>query len=114
VSGPAPQRREVWKAELEDELARIVERLRQIGAHKAILFGPLAGRTVRLSSDIDLIVVIDAPQDEDFLARQQRIYDALAPQVPLDLLVYTPEEFEHQKRYSATVRSALKHGRSLL
>jgi len=52
----------------------------------------LARGDVGGQSDLDLIVIVD--RRERFPDRCRRFYEALEPRVGMDLLVYTPEEFE--------------------
>lgn len=80
------------RRQLELELSRIVAALPQLDVHRALLFGSLAEGSVGVSSDLDLILI--APTTETFPERCARFYRTLAPTVGMDLLVYTPEEFE--------------------
>lgn len=80
------------RQQLELELSRIVAALPQLGVQRALLFGSLAEGNVGISSDLDLILVVRTT--ESFLERCARFYQTLAPTVGMDLLVYTPEEFE--------------------
>lgn len=75
------------------ELAQIaVEPLRHSGAERAIAFGSYARGAADGYSDLDLVVVLrtDRPRAERGLLLRE-LLDALP--VPVDLLVYTPEEF---------------------
>ena len=56
------------------------------------LFGSLATGQVHEWSDIDLLIIKDT--DKRFLDRSKELFYLLRPQVGLDLLVYTPHEFE--------------------
>ncbi len=99
------------KAQLEAELGRIVDVLIEQGASKIVLFGSLARGNVRSYSDIDLIVVKET--NKRFLDRLDDAYRAIAPGVGLDLLIYTPEEFETLKEKNPFVRNALAEGKML-
>jgi hypothetical protein len=44
------------RARLEEEIARLAEQLRAMGAQKVVLFGSLARGEISLFSDIDLLV----------------------------------------------------------
>jgi predicted nucleotidyltransferase len=75
------------------ELARLAaEPLRRAGAERAVAFGSYARGTADGYADLDLIVVLatDLPRLERPKLLSD-LYDAIP--VPLDLLVYTPEEF---------------------
>lgn len=97
------------RAQLEAELRRIVAELPRLGVVRAILFGSLASDRVGPASDLDLLLVV--PSEDPFARRLERFYQALAPGVGLDLLVYTPEEFSAMAGTSAFVRSVLARGR---
>lgn len=79
-------------------LARLAaEPLRAAGAKRAVAFGSYARGVADQWSDLDLVVVIETD-----LPRPERgrllgdLYDALP--VSLDLLVFTPSEFERGVR----------------
>ncbi|GAB4445571.1 MAG: hypothetical protein OHK0011_27310 [Turneriella sp.] len=76
----------------ETVLSQIAERLRgRVAA--AYLFGSLAeGRATR-DSDIDLLLVVET--DRPFIERWRDFADVLQGEYAIDLLVYTPAEFEH-------------------
>ena len=79
-----------------ERLAEIVERLKPLRPRKILLFGSAArGETDRLS-DLDIIVVAErvAPR---FLDRIAEAYDLIDPRYALDILVYTPEEYEEMR-----------------
>ena len=103
--------RQVRQRHLEQELERMVSRLRTHGVQQVILFGSLARSDVRLSSDLDLIVVMDT--EKRFLDRLDEIYRLLDPRVAVDLLVYTPEEFARMRETSPLVRRAVAEGKVL-
>ncbi len=69
-----------------------------LGVRRAIVFGSLARGEVRGQSDLDLILVVDT--SERFAERGRRCYEALQPRVGMDILVYTPEEFEAMRHGS--------------
>jgi predicted nucleotidyltransferase len=71
----------------------------------------LARGNVGSTSDIDLIVVEDT--DKRFLDRLAEVYAAVVPRKGLDVLVYTPEEFEAMSQCSSLVRKAVSEGRVL-
>ena len=98
------------RRQLEAELERIVAQLPGLGVLRAILFGSLARGDVGGHSDVDLILIADS--GEPFLERGARFYRALAPAVGMDILAYTPEEFEAM-RDRRFLRRALVEGRVL-
>ncbi len=75
----------------------MVKQLKALGAKRVVLFGSLARGEVGKRSDVDLIVVLDAPGR--FLDRLALVDEALRDRdVPLDALVYTSEEFAELSR----------------
>jgi uncharacterized protein len=78
---------------LDQELARYVRLLKENGApEKVILFGTLAGGHVHEWSDIDLVVVEKTVLP--FFQRLRKVRKLLRPKVGIDVMVYTPEEFD--------------------
>jgi len=92
---------------LRQELERIVNVLKAMGAEKIILFGSLAKGRENIFSDLDLIVVMDS--ELDFVGRHGQIYQQLCPKVDADILVYTPEEFARMQD-APFIQYALKEG----
>ena len=74
---------------LQAGLERIVPALPGLGVRRAILFGSVAA-----TSGAKAISTFIADTRERFPERCRRFYEALAPRVGMDVLVYTPEEFE--------------------
>jgi predicted nucleotidyltransferase len=96
-------------AELKAELDRILNRLKKDpSVHLVLLFGSLARGDARDHSDIDLIVVKET--EKRFLDRLDEFYDDARE--AMDVLVYTPQEFEEMKE-RPFVKRALKEGKIL-
>jgi predicted nucleotidyltransferase len=96
---------------LERALDEIVARLAAMPeVERVILFGSYAAGRRDLFTDLDLLVVIDS--DQDFVHRTAALYRQVAQGVDMDLLAYTPDEFEAQ-RSRGFVRRALETGRVL-
>ena len=81
---------------IEERLAEIVERLAPMCPRKILLFGSAAAGDIDRLSDLDVIVVAErvAPR---FLDRIAEAYDLIDPRYALDILVYTPEEYEEMR-----------------
>jgi len=99
------------RGRLEEELERLIPKLKGLGVRKIILFGSLAEGNIGRSSDIDLIIVQET--EKRFLDRLEEIYVALQPRVALDVLVYTPKEFAQMEQANSFIRNILKKGRVL-
>ncbi len=76
---------------LEEVVARLRRALEGRGVREAYLFGSLVQGSAHFWSDVDLILVV--PTGEPFIERPRQFWDLLNLGFPLDILVYTPEEF---------------------
>jgi predicted nucleotidyltransferase len=102
------QKRLKYRQALEETYRQVVDRLsRMPEVEKVILFGSYAAGRRDLLTDLDLIVVMDT--DQDILHRTASLVQNLQASVDLDLLIYTPEEFE-SRRESGFLRHALETG----
>ena len=72
---------------------------------KIILFGSLCSGDLGEWSDLDLVIVKET--QSPFLDRIRQVLELLRPQVGLDVLVYTPDEFERLSRERAFVRQEI-------
>jgi predicted nucleotidyltransferase len=94
---------------IEEDMARIVEALEPLKPEKVLVFGSCARGDFHEGSDIDLLVVM--PTDERFLERIGRVQEAICTKLPVQVVVYTPEEFETLLRQSnAFVSQAVTEG----
>jgi predicted nucleotidyltransferase len=100
-----------------DALARVVEALPGAFAQipeveRVWLFGSYVRGRRDLCTDLDLLVIMRS--EHDMLTRTARLYErvaaAVALDVDLDLVVYTPEEFA-QMRGRGFVQHVLSEGR---
>jgi len=96
---------------LEAELKRIKSQIPGLGVQKVILFGSLATGKVEKSSDIDLIIV--KRSGKKFLDRADEFYEKLDPKVSLDIMVYTPKEFEKMGQTNTFIKRAIQEGKIL-
>ncbi len=99
------------RRQLEQELTRMLPILKARGVHKVILFGSAAQGKLRLTSDLDLLVVMET--SKRFLDRLDEMYRLLDPHIATDVLVYTPDEFARLKKINPLVRRAVAEGRVL-
>jgi HEPN domain-containing protein/predicted nucleotidyltransferase len=76
----------------ETELERLVTLLiQQYCPQKILLFGSVATGETPEWSDLDLVIIKDT--EKRFLDRTKEVMQLIRPQVDVDILVYTPEEF---------------------
>jgi len=105
------EKRAEYAEDLQRALNKIVSHLANMPqVEQLILFGSYAAGRRDLFTDLDMIVVMHSEQD--FVHRTAELYQQLEAGVDLDLMVYTPEEFE-QQRQRGFVRQALRTGRVL-
>jgi len=96
------------KEAAREDLPRLVEQLKALGADLIVLFGSAARGEATGFSDLDLLVRM--PSDLPFVARLAEIYRRLRRSVDCDIFAYTPEEFE---RGNPLIRRALAEGKVL-
>ncbi|MFN2433300.1 MAG: nucleotidyltransferase domain-containing protein [Gemmatimonadota bacterium] len=75
---------------------------------RVVLFGSAAAGRRDLTTDLDVLVVMDS--EDDFVTRTAALYRRLQLGVDLDLLAYTPAEFERM-RGRTWMRNALRESR---
>jgi hypothetical protein len=96
------------------EINRFVDKIKaEFNPEKVILFGSRAEGTDWKRSDYDFIIVSSKFKNMHWLKRISkvvRLWDVIAD---IDVLPYTPDEFEYKKLNSSVVRNALKQGKSI-
>jgi predicted nucleotidyltransferase len=91
--------------------------VQEIKPRKVILFGSHARGTARPDSDLDFLIVEDGPFNAQRsrrkeMARLWRLF--MDYRIPLDFLVYTPEEIEERQcARNHVIAHALKDGKVL-
>ncbi len=87
------------------EARRLAVVLRSLGARDVYVFGSLAKGTAGADSDLDLLIIApsDSPPPERSVPYQQAVA-AARPRVPVDLLVFTPEEASSPRRSRSLAR----------
>lgn len=105
------KKREAYRRALDGALASLVSQLSALPAvQRILLFGSYSQGRRDLFTDIDLLVVMDSEQD--FVTRNAAIRRLIHADVDVDMLVYTPQEFEQQKQ-RGFVRYAVETGKVL-
>ncbi|MCF6183087.1 MAG: nucleotidyltransferase domain-containing protein [Bacteroidales bacterium] len=80
-----------------EQINNIIEKIAENYApEKIIIFGSYAKGEQKADSDLDILVIKNTK--ERFFERVRAVRKAIQPQIiPMDILVYTPEEFEQKK-----------------
>ena len=89
--------------------ATIVQMFRSVNPKKIILFGSVAREEADNFSDIDIIVVY--PTKKRFLDRLEELYQNWNIRRAVDILAYTPEEYDDLLKGNDFVREAVEKGR---
>jgi predicted nucleotidyltransferase len=109
LSQTLSDRRVAYQRDLDAALGSIVADLSaRPKVHKIILFGSYAEGRRDLFTDLDIVVVMDS--ELDFVSRTAQLYSQLRTGVDMDLLVYTPQEFERLSQ-GGFLRHALLNGK---
>lgn len=96
---------------LKRELARWKPLLiKHLNPEKIILFGSLPNQAVHEWSDVDLVIIQQT--ELPFTKRIREVLLLLQPKVGVDLLIYTPDEFEQMSKERLFVqKEILKKGK---
>lgn len=87
---------------------QIVATFMPFGPEKIILFGSMAREDQDQSSDVDVIVVYHT--DKRFMARLKELYLSWNIPKAVDILAYTPSEFNRMVKESSFVHEAVRTG----
>lgn len=93
---------------VSDIKQKVIEDYSWCNPEKIILFGSYAKDNHDEYSDIDLIIVY--PTNKKFLDRLKELYLSWNMAKGVDILAYTPEEFERMKQENEFVQDACKEG----
>ena len=97
--------------DIEELKDKIVSIFKPFDPEKIILFGSLARGKWDELSDIDLIVIYQT--DKTFLHRMKELYLSWSIAKAVDILAYTPAEFDQMMNESSFVAEAVKEGEVL-
>ncbi|NVM22973.1 MAG: nucleotidyltransferase domain-containing protein [Desulfobacterales bacterium] len=87
---------------------RIISIFKAFNPDKIILFGSIAGENWDEASDIDLIIVYET--DKRFMERLKELYLSWDIPKAVDILAYTPAEFEKMIDESFFMQDAMREG----
>ena len=96
---------------LEKELDRIVGLMPQLGIQKVVLTGSYARGATTPGSNLNLVIVQETARGYQYGRREDFFSYHLNPEVAMDYVVYTPEEYEQESISNPTLRYALERGR---
>lgn len=102
------------KAAVAEKIQSVTRKIvREFKPEKIILFGSYAWGAPGPDSDVDLLVVKETSTPKRFRQRELRS-KLFPPGMPLDILVYTPQEIEQRLAMGDLfVREVLQNGKKL-
>jgi predicted nucleotidyltransferase len=92
------------------ELKLFFSKIRKPKIEKIILFGSRAADDYLINSDADVILVSHDFSGVPFPKRGTDLYLKWRGSAPLEMLCFTPEEFDKKTKQIGTVSDALSHG----
>ena len=92
----------------EELRERIVALFQDLSPQKILLFGSSCRGPVEEAGDVDLIIVYDT--SKRFLDRLRELYERWDLPKAVDILAYTPAEFERMLRENTFVQDAVEAG----
>ena len=90
------------------QFARIISK--EYPLRKMILFGSQATGKTHQDSDVDIMIVSKKFEGVRRLDRAPDLYMKWNLDYPVDILCYTPEEFNRKKNFFGIVQQAVKEG----
>ncbi len=94
------------RAKLSSELDRFVEVVvPALQPERIIVFGSYATSQIHEWSDLDLVVI--AETDLSFQQRLKLVYGQVRPRVGMDIIVYTPQEWQRLSEKRMFVREEI-------
>lgn len=102
-----------WQNLLETELNGIIEILkRSYKPERIILYGSASQNRAKEWSDLDLVII--KKTNRRFYDRISEVSSLITHEVPVDILVYTPEEFLSMAKTNYFIRDeVLKRGKTI-
>ena len=100
------RKKEERRTKLQRSLHSIVDRLKDMGAQKIILFGSLASGDVDVNSDLDLFVLM--PSAKTGKEWTDIIYGTIEKKVASHIIVFNQEEFHKELPISCFLENVLK------
>ena len=87
---------------------KISQMLKNEGAKRIAVFGSYARGDEKPGSDIDIIVVYQT--EKKFMNRLEELYLSWTLPKAVDILAYTPDEFEQMQKENFFIQDAVKEG----
>ncbi len=99
---------------MDKKKSKLIDQLREFKKQNKIekmyLFGSMASGKLHKDSDVDLILVSKRFKGKGIFKRAPTLHMRWNLKYPVDMLCYTPEEFNKLKKQITIVRGAVKEG----
>ena len=101
--------RRLTAEKFQEKLARIIEQIKEYHPQRVILFGSFARGDYDALSDADFLIVKET--DRPFLARIGDVLSSCDYDIPLEPLVYAPQELEQMRQEgNSFIETVLREG----
>ncbi len=94
---------------MDDVISLLIDKLRAYKPEKVIIFGSQVNGMSRPDSDIDLAII--KKTDQPFFRRSGEVRKILRSKIPLDVFVFTPDEYNQAVRTNLLVSEIESTGR---
>ena len=91
-------------------IKKFKKKLEKLGIDRVIFFGSRARGEFNSESDFDILAISKNFKGVKWHKRPLKIYLAWKENNPLEVLCYTPEEFEKGKKQIGIIQEAIKEG----
>lgn len=96
---------------MKKDLKKFLNKLKKnYNIKKAIIFGSRVRGDHFLDSDVDLILISEDFRNSRFTDRIGDVIEFWNSPIDLEVICYTPEEFEKKKRQIGIVKTAVEEG----
>jgi hypothetical protein len=97
--------------EVRNSLRKFLSRVKKkFKIEKALLFGSRARGDSLMHSDVDLILVSEDFKSYKFMDRMAEIIGEWDGAVDLEVICYTPQEFERKRKQIGIIQKAVEEG----
>lgn len=87
----------------------IIDQLQPYKPERIILFGSYASGQPTRNSDVDLVVIKKTTQS--FLERQKHARSLIRTTTPVDIFIFTPDEYERAKKNNLFIKEVVQTGK---
>lgn len=93
---------------LKEELDKNIELMPQLGVEKVVLLNSLAVDCIEPDTGLKIVVVMEI--DRPFVERSDFFYSHLCPDVLVEFIVYTPDEFQQLRKDDYYLNKEIENG----